>query len=74
MEHPQPPNFLLHELPPIIDVLAESYEARTIATPDDPDIRMIVVAGVLVSAVARYVTLAADGAVEIIGLRIDLGR
>jgi hypothetical protein len=71
---PSTADFLLHDLPPIIDVLAVSYEARTMATPDDPAIRLIVIAGVLVSRVALYVTLAADDAVEIIGLRIDFDR
>ena len=64
-------DFLLHELPPLIDLLAENYEGATLAVPDVPDVRVLIATGVLVAHLALYVILADDGAVEIIYLEID---
>lgn len=64
-------DFLLHEIPPLIDLLAEDYEGTTLAVPDVPGVRVLVATGVLVAHLALYVILADDGAVEIIYLEID---
>jgi hypothetical protein len=45
----EPPtaDFLLHEIPPIIDQLAEDYEGATLAVPDVPEVRVLITAGIL---------------------------
>lgn len=68
---PSAADFLLHELPPLIDVLALDYEAATVEFQDVPGVRALIAAGVLVPHLALYVVLAADGAVEIIYLDVD---
>ena len=49
---PSATDFLLHDLPAIIDLLAEDFERRTVPIADDPEIRALVAAGVLVAFVA----------------------
>lgn len=68
---PSTADFLLHELPPLIDLLAADYENVTLAVKDVPEVRVLVAAGVLVARLALYVVLADDDAVEIIYLEID---
>lgn len=68
---PSTADFLLHELPPLMDVLAEDYEAATLEVRGLPDVRALITAGSLVPRLALYVTVAADGAVEIIYLQLD---
>ncbi len=64
-------DFLLHEMPPLIDLLALDYEAATLEVRDVPDVHVLIATGVLVAHVALYVVLADDDAVEIIYLEID---
>jgi len=71
---PSTADFLLHEIPPLIDLLALDYEAATLAVKDVPEVRVLIAAGVLVARLALYVVLAADDAVEIIYLEIDNER
>jgi hypothetical protein len=68
---PSTADFLLHELPPLIDLLAEDYERATLAVPEVPDVRVLIATGVLVAHLVLYVVLGDDGAVEIIYLEID---
>ena len=68
---PSTADFLLHELPPLIDLLALDYEGTTLEVKDVPGVRVLIAAGVLVARLALYVVLAGDGAVEIIYLEID---
>ena len=67
-------DFLLHEIPPLIDVLAKDYEASTVEVAGVPDVRVLIATGVLVAHLALYVVLANDDAVEIIYLEIDDAR
>ncbi len=71
---PSTADFLLHEIPPLIDLLALDYEAVTLAVKDVPEVRVLIAAGVLVARLALYVVLAGDNAVEIIYLEIDHER
>jgi len=64
-------DFLLHEIPPLIDLLADDYEDATLEVPGVPDVRVLIASGVLVAHLAMYVVLADDDAVEIIYLEID---
>jgi hypothetical protein len=68
---PSATDFLLHEIPAIIDRLAIAFESSTTPVDDDPRIRMLITAGVLVEFIAVYVELAPDDAVEIIYLEVD---
>jgi len=64
-------DFLLHEIPPLIDLLAQDYEGATLDVPGVPDVRVLIAKGVLVSHLALYVVLPDDDSVEIIYLEID---
>lgn len=68
---PSATDFLLHDLPAIIDLLAVDFERRTVPVADDPEIRVLVAAGVLVPFVAVYAVRSADDAVEVI--YVELG-
>ena len=70
---PSATDFLrLQDLPAIIDLLAEDFERRTAPVADDPEIRVLVAAGVLVPFfVAVYAALAADDGAHVI--YIELG-
>lgn len=68
---PSTADFLLHELPPLMDALADDYEGVTLEVRGLPDVRAMITAGSLIPRLALYVTVAADGAVEIIYLQLD---
>jgi hypothetical protein len=69
---PSVTDLLLLDLPRVRDRLAADYEGNTLPT-DDPDVRVYVGAGVLVSRFAIFVALEAD-TVEAFWLSIDLER
>lgn len=50
---PSATDFLLHEIPAIIDRLAVAFESSTTPVDEDPKIRMLITAGVLVSSSLR---------------------
>jgi hypothetical protein len=58
-------------MPTIIDGLAEDYEAITAALTELPEIRVLIMSGLLIPHIAVYAVAAFDGAVEIIYLEID---
>ena len=70
---PSATDFLLHEIPAIIDRLADAFEQATTPFVAGSDIRVLVTAGVLVDFMAVYALLADDGAVEIIYIEIQPG-
>jgi hypothetical protein len=69
---PSVTDFLLLDLPAVRDRLAADYESNTLAT-DDPDVRVYVGSGILVTRFAIYTALEAD-IVEAFWLTIDLRR
>ena len=69
---PSPTNFLLHELPRIINQLAEDYEGSTEPLSDDPFIRLWVDQGRYIALIGVYTTLADDGAVEVLSIDMEL--
>lgn len=71
---PSTADFLLHEIPSIIDRLAENFESVTLAVGEVPHVRVLILAGVLVARIAIYSVLAPDNAVEIVFLDIDQGE
>ena len=68
---PSATDFLLHEIPAIIDRLADAFGESTTPFVAGSDIRVLVTAGVLVDFMAVYALLTDDGAVEIIYLEIE---
>lgn len=68
---PSATDFMVHDLPPIIDLLAGDYENVTLAVDDVPGVRVLITAGRLVSRLSVYCVLAADGSVEVIYLELD---
>ncbi len=70
--HPSATDFLLHDLAAIIDLLAEDYEGTTMPVPGTT-VRVMVTAGMTVPFVAIYVSLTAEGTVEIISVDFDHG-
>ena len=62
----------MHEIPPIIERLATDFERATTAVPGAAGVRMLITADVLVPYIVVYVTVAVDGAVELVELEVDL--
>jgi hypothetical protein len=69
---PSGTDFLLHDMPRIIDRLADDFETATLPVDEEPRIRMLIASGSLVAFIVVYATLAADGAVEILSLELEL--
>lgn len=67
---PSATDFLLHELPSIIDLLATDYEEVTLEVEEAPGVRVLVTAGRLVTRVAFYVALPPDDGVEVVYLDV----
>ena len=68
---PSTTDFLLHDLPVVIDLLAEDYFGHTTVVAADPEIRVSITAGLLVPFISVYAVRGEDDVVEIIYL--DLG-
>lgn len=68
---PSATDFLLHELPTIIDLLATDYERVTLEVEEVPGVRVLVTAGRLVTRVAFYVALGPEDGVEVIYLDVE---
>lgn len=65
---PSATDFLMRELPAIIDRLATAYETSTLPVMGEPEIRVIIAAGILIDYMAVYTVLAEDEAIEVIYL------
>lgn len=70
MSAPTAPDFLLHEIPPIIDRLAGDYENFELPVQSLPGIRVLITGGALVSIIAVYAVLATDGSVTDLVLEV----
>jgi hypothetical protein len=70
---PSTVDFLLHEMPTIIDGLAQAYETVTAALTELSEVRVLITAGLLIPYIAVYAVIAADDAIELIYLEIDNG-
>ncbi len=69
---PSTTDFLVYDLPPVCDLLAEDFEGQTMPFPaNSKDIRVYVGSGVLVSRFALIMALCIDGTVEV--LDVELG-
>ena len=68
---PSATDFLLHELPSVIDRLAIDFEGSTIAASSDSTVRVLISAGGLVEFFAVYAVLAVDDSIEIVYLEAE---
>jgi len=68
---PSTTDFLLHEIPSVIERLASMFEEVTMPALPGSDVRVLITAGVFGRILAFYVALAPDGWVEIFYLDID---
>jgi hypothetical protein len=68
---PSATDFLLQEMRAVIGLLADDFAGRTLAVAADPEIRVLITAGILMQFMSVYAVIAADDSVEIIYL--DLG-
>ena len=68
---PSATDFLLHEMPPIIEKLAADFEGTTTPLPNGSTMRALVATGLLVPLLAVYAELADDGSVEAFYLDIE---
>lgn len=69
---PSGADFLLHEMPKIIDALAEDYLGTTLPVDGVDDVRMLITSGIMVAFIVVYVVVAADGGIEIVSLDLEL--
>ena len=69
---PSASDFLLHDLPNVIDALAESYEGVTIPSGYDESTRVLVAPGLLARTLVVYTTLIADDVVEAFYIDLEL--
>lgn len=68
---PSATDFLLHEVPTVVDLLAEDYVGTTLPVEDAPPVRVLITNGVLAPFIAVYAYLRVDDVVEVIYLDID---
>ena len=68
---PSSTDFLVIELPVIVELFATSFEALAAPIPDRPDYRVLLGVGRLVPRLAITGVLAADGSVNLVDLDID---
>ena len=67
---PSSADFLLHDMPAVIDRLAESYDSSTVPIVAGSEIRVLITSGHLVEFMAVYTVLDVDGVVQIVYLEI----
>lgn len=71
---PTATDFLVVELPAIVEAFATRFDELPEAVEGVPHARMAIGTGALVSAFAVYGLLMADDSVELIGVEIDLSH
>ena len=69
---PSSTDFIVIDLPTIVDEFAENFDTLPIAYPERPDYRVLVVSGTLVAAALVAGQLAADDSVVLLGIELDL--
>ncbi len=68
---PSSTDFLLYEIPPLIERLATDFEANTFLVHGASDLRVLITSGMLIEYIAAYATLASDGVIDLVGLEIE---
>lgn len=68
---PSAVDFLVLELPSVVEVFATRFEELPEAVEGFPAARMLIATGSLVKALVVFGLLLADGSVEIVGVELD---
>ena len=68
---PSGADFLLHEMPRIIDALAEDFHGTTLPVSGVDDVRMLITSGIMVAFIVVYAMVASDGGIEIVSLDLE---
>ncbi|MCB1248427.1 MAG: hypothetical protein R2699_17870 [Acidimicrobiales bacterium] len=68
---PSATDFLLHDLPTMIDRLADDYIACTLPVEELAPVRVMITSGLLVPYLSLYVTLTIEDVIEV--LYLDIG-
>lgn len=68
---PSATDFLVVDLPEIVEIFATRFDSLAMVTPEVPAARVYVNAGSMVSIVAVFGLELTDGSVELIGIEID---
>lgn len=69
---PSSTDFIVIDLPTIVDEFAENFDALPFAYADRPDYRALVVGGALVAASVVVGQLVDDDSVVLLGIELDL--
>lgn len=68
---PSASDFLLHDLPNVIDAMADDFEGVTLPSGYDEATRVLVAPGLLARSFVVYATLAAGDVVEVFYIDVD---
>ena len=69
---PSSTDFIVIDLPTVVDEFAENFDTLPIAYPDRPDYRVLVVGGTLVAASVVVGQLVGDDSIVLLGIELDL--
>ena len=69
---PSATDFIVYDLSPILDALAEDYEKEMLPLPGTSE-RVVVKTGITVRFIAISVKLASDDSIEVVSVELDLG-
>jgi len=69
---PSSTDFIVIDLPTVVEEFAERFDALPIAYPDRPDYRVLVIGGTLVVAALVVGQLIADDTIVLLGIELDL--
>ena len=70
---PSATDFIVYDLSPILDALAEDYESETLPLPGTTE-RAVVASGITAKYIAITVRLGSDERIEVVSIELDLGQ
>ena len=68
---PSATDFIVYDLSPILDALAEDYEHETLPIPGTTE-RVVITSGITAKFIAISVRLAPDDTIEVISVELEL--
>ena len=68
---PSATDFIVYDLSPILDALAEDFDNETLPLPGSSE-RVVIKAGITATFIAILVRLAPDDSIEVISVELDL--
>jgi hypothetical protein len=68
---PSTADFLLYEMPLVIERLATDLEGSTTVVAGADDVRLLITSGLLVRHIAAYAIVLDDGSVDLVALEIE---